>query len=389
MVVKGSARGGAGELAYHLLRVDTNETVNVLEFAGVASKTLRGALLELDAMGAGSRSKRTLYHASINTPVAEQLTPEQQTRARERLALELGLQFQPYAVVEHVKHGRQHTHIVWSRIDTETAKAIPDAHNYRKHEIVCRELEREFGHERVLGAHVRDKANEPRPPRGPDWGEQRQAERSGMTLPEARRIITECWQQTGTGQELRERLAAQGFVLARGDRRDFVLVDGAGEIHGLARRIEGAKAKDIRDRLADIDAASLPAVEDLRRRQEPERQKAFVTTLDRLRADDKRKEAQEAARQPAPLSNAHQEAADAIWQLRRTMRDQIDTTMPGTVRQPQPRIEPAEPTPAAKESLYYQAKRARERKTESENAADALRRQEDRRRQERSREPGR
>jgi len=42
------------------------------------------------------------------------------------------------------------------------------------------------------------------------------------------------------------------------------VIDPNGEAHSLARRIEGAKAKDIRARMGDIDAASLPRVEEAR-----------------------------------------------------------------------------------------------------------------------------
>jgi hypothetical protein len=264
VVVKGSARAGAGELATHLLRADTNEKVRVVKLSGVASDNLRDALIELDAMGAGSRAKRTLYHASINTPANEELTPEQQEAARKRLADELGLSEQPYAVVEHVKHGRQHLHVVWSRIDSETGRAIPDSHNYRKHEIVCRELEQKFSHERVIGAHVRDKEAEPRPERGPSWGDQRQAERSGLSPEHAKKAVSRCWQETITATELVGRLEAEGFTLARGDRRDFVLVDGAGELHGLTKRIDGVKAAQVRERMSSVALETLPTVEEAR-----------------------------------------------------------------------------------------------------------------------------
>jgi hypothetical protein len=49
-------------------------------------------------------------------------------------------------------------------------------------------------------------------------------------------------------------------VLARGDRRDFVIIDPNCGTHSLARRIEGARVKDVRERMADIDAAELPSV---------------------------------------------------------------------------------------------------------------------------------
>jgi hypothetical protein len=41
-------------------------------------------------------------------------------------------------------------------------------------------------------------------------------------------------------------LAEHGYMLARGDRRDFVIVDREGGIHSLARRIDGMKAAELR-----------------------------------------------------------------------------------------------------------------------------------------------
>ena len=267
MVIKGSARAAPGELAYHLLREDTNEIVTVLELSGVASLDLRGALAELDGMGAGSRSRRTLYHASINTPVSEQLDPNQQRAARQRLAERMGLANQPYAVVQHVKHGRQHTHVVWSRVDVGTGRAIHDGFNYRKHEEVARELEREFGHERVLGAHVRDKTQEKRPERGPSWGEQRQVERTGLTIEAAKAAVSHAWDMSRSGIEFMAALKEEGFEIARGDRRDFVLVDFAGEIHSATRRLSNVTATELRHRMRDVDREALPTVDEVRTRQ--------------------------------------------------------------------------------------------------------------------------
>ena len=66
MVIKGNPRGRPAELAKHLQRTDTNEQVTVLELRGVAAQDLGGALREMDALGAGLKTSRTLYHASIN-----------------------------------------------------------------------------------------------------------------------------------------------------------------------------------------------------------------------------------------------------------------------------------------------------------------------------------
>ena len=166
MVIKGTSCAGSRRLAIHLMRTDTNERAEVRELYGVAAENLRGALIEMEAVAAGTRSTKPFYHASINTRADESLTDEQRAYAIDRLEAELGLSGQPRVVVLHLKEGRAHCHIVWSRIDLERMRAISDSHNYRKHEVVSRELEREFGHERVQGAHVERDGKE-RPARTP------------------------------------------------------------------------------------------------------------------------------------------------------------------------------------------------------------------------------
>jgi hypothetical protein len=272
MVIKGkSVKGGARRLAAHLSRSDTNERVEVKELRGVAAEDLRGALLEMEVVGSGSRSQRVFYHASISTRADERLTDEQRMRAIDRLEEELGLTGQPRVVVVHEKIGhdeqgrdtasREHCHVVWSRIDQEHMTAISDSHNYRKHELVARELEREFGHERVQGVHIeRDGAE--RPKRTPSHAEMLQAERTGFSTKAIKNQITELWRTTDNGQSFAVALWQAGYVLARGDRRDFVVIDPKGGTHSLARCVEGARVKDIRERMSDLESSRLPGIAD-------------------------------------------------------------------------------------------------------------------------------
>ena len=127
-----------------------------------------------------AQTEKSLYHASINTRASERMTDEQRIRAIDVLEEKLGLTGQPRTVVVHEKKGREHTHVVWSRIDVEHMRAIPDSHNYRKHEEAARQLEREFGHERVQGAHAEREGKE-RPERRPSHGELQQSKRSGLS----------------------------------------------------------------------------------------------------------------------------------------------------------------------------------------------------------------
>lgn len=264
MIVKGGSTSGGDRLAKHIKRTDTNERMEVKEIRGVAAEEMREAFREMEAVASGCPNcKKAFYHASINTRADERLTDEQRFRAIDRLEEELGLAGQPRVVVVHEKEGREHCHIVWSRVNSDTMRTISDSHNYRKHEIVARELEREFGHERVQGAHIERDGKE-RPERTASHQEHQQAGRTGLKPGQARAEITALWKATDSGKAFQEALHDKGWILARGDRRDFVAVDKFGGVHSLARRIEGAKAADVRRRLAGIDPKTLASAADAR-----------------------------------------------------------------------------------------------------------------------------
>jgi len=154
VVIKGTSCAGAARIAKHLSCTETNERNELHELRGVAADDRYGALREMEAVALGSRCQKPFYHSSINTLAHERLTDEQRAHAIDRLEAALGLSGQPRIVVIHRKKDREHCHIVWSRISLERMCAISDSHNYRKHEQVARELEREFGHARVQGAHI-------------------------------------------------------------------------------------------------------------------------------------------------------------------------------------------------------------------------------------------
>jgi hypothetical protein len=161
--------------------------------------------------------------------------------------------------------------VVWSRTDLEHMRAIRCDHNFRTHEIVAREMEREFGHERVQGVHIErdgpDGERIKRPDRTPSHAEHQQAQRNGIDPRQMKAEISEIWRSTDSGRAFANALEQHGYVLARGDRRDFVIVDRHGETHSLARRIDGAVAKDVRARMSDIDRDQLPNVAQARATQ--------------------------------------------------------------------------------------------------------------------------
>src|SRR5665213_372600 len=117
MIIKGKSRAAPQQLATHLGNAEKNERVSLVETRGTLAQDLRGALVEMGAHAAGTNCEKPLYHAAISPEPPHRLTDEQRAKAIDLLEAKLGLDGHARVVVMHDKLGRQHIHVVWSRID--------------------------------------------------------------------------------------------------------------------------------------------------------------------------------------------------------------------------------------------------------------------------------
>ena len=262
MIIKGSSRGSPGQLARHLLRTDTNEHVKILEIQS-PHDNLKETFRDWQFLTEGTQGSRGLYHANIDPHGDYAMTPEQWQRSVEVLENELGLEGQPRAVVLHEKHGREHIHVVWQRTDIDTMTLRSDSWNYLAHERASMALEKGFGHEHVPGKHAkRDREQQPEFPRQEfNHAEWQQGERTGIDPREFKAGITALYEQSDNGQAFKAALEEKGYVLARGDRRDYVIVDEHCQVYSLARQIKGVNAKELREFMADIDQNMIPTID--------------------------------------------------------------------------------------------------------------------------------
>lgn len=289
MIIKGKSRTGPRQLGKYLSEQGTNEKIKVVEIHGTAAQNPRDAIFEMDAYALGTKCEKPLYHGFINPEPPYFLTPEQLNEAVDALEEKLGLDGHARVVLVHEKFDRQgryrqHIHIVWSRIDLDRMVAVSDSFNYRKHEEVSRDLERRFGHPRVQGAHA-ERDNSDRPDRTPSEAEKRQEERTGISAKELKAEVTETFRASDGPEAFKAALEEQGYILAQGDRRDFVIVDRAGGIHSLARRIEAIKAAELREFMAPLDRESLPTVEQAREAAQ-DRAAGLTSGYDQKKWDD-------------------------------------------------------------------------------------------------------
>jgi hypothetical protein len=263
MILKGNQRANGADLAVHLMNAFDNERVHIAQVRGAVASDLKGAFAEFEAVASGTRCTQPLYSLSINP--SQPISRAQYDEAIEVIEQKLGLSGQPRVIVFHEKYGREHAHVVWSRVRVDTMRAIPMSHDHRKLCDLACDLAHRFGHELPPGLKAWEKKERFEKQKiEPTLGERAQAQKSGITPDERRAQITALYEQADSGTAFQAALAEAGYALAKGDRRGFVLVDQGGEVHSLSRYVAGHSAKKIRQKLSPLTPDELPDVDDIK-----------------------------------------------------------------------------------------------------------------------------
>jgi Relaxase/Mobilisation nuclease domain len=256
MIAKGNLHGHGRTLARYLVTGKDGERAELVELRGFAGDDLRAAFLDVEIQARGTQATKPFFHAYVRLPASETLGRAQWRHVADRIEKQLGFVGQPRAIAfHHLPDGAAHMHVAWSRIDLEDMCAIdPGLYKNRLKEI-SRELECELGLTQVSNERAAGNRTF-----APGRNEFEQARRLGTDLKAIRNAIRECWEQSDNGRSFIAVLDAQGLILARGDKRDFVVVDHAGGGHALSKRITRATISATRGRLADIERRQLPSV---------------------------------------------------------------------------------------------------------------------------------
>jgi hypothetical protein len=261
VIAKGNLHGNGAKLARYLITGRKGERAELVELRGFASSNIRQAFADVHIQAAEVRQNaKPFFHAYVRLPAGEDLTRNQWRHVADRIEKQLGFEGQGRAIAfHHQPNGNTHIHIAWSRTDLEQRRARDPGLYKNKLKEISRQLECELGLMRVSSE---------RPPgretRAPGRKESEQARRLGTDLAGIREAIRACFDAADNGRSFMAALEAHGLVLARGEQRDFVVVDHAGGLHALSKRIIGVTAAQTRVRLADLDPAALPSVSQAR-----------------------------------------------------------------------------------------------------------------------------
>ena len=161
MIAKISATENlGGALGYNFKKVEKGEANILLAAELYQSKegryTMEDVLADMEALiPKNCRTKKTVFHCSLNPHPDEKLSDEQLTQIAKEYMEALGYGNQPYIVFKHSDISREHIHIVSLRMDSRGQK-INDKFEKRWSKQITDALEKRFG--LIPSSKVTDKA---------------------------------------------------------------------------------------------------------------------------------------------------------------------------------------------------------------------------------------
>ena len=266
MIIKARAGQGGQALARYL-EGGKNEHAEILGFRHIDPPSLKAAIYDMDMLAQHSQCHAHAYHVQMRAAEGENLNHDQWREAVERVAQGFGMQdHQAAAILHNNPDGSTHCHIVFNRVHPETLKAADLWQDRFKCKDLARELERDFNLQQVSN----DKTK-PRDHSRAGEKEIEQARRTGENVHTIRDHIRDAWAQSPDGQSFQAALEAQGYTLAKGDRRDYVALDEHGKPYSIGSRTTGAKAAEVREKLKDLTPDQVPSIEQAKQHQQERR----------------------------------------------------------------------------------------------------------------------
>ncbi|MBV8648457.1 relaxase/mobilization nuclease domain-containing protein [Paludibacterium sp.] len=252
VIIKGKSIVCSAKSRHHYLEGKENENISVLEVRGFATLDAAEALSMIELSAIGTRCKKPLYSAKINPETDRVWTREELFRAADRLEENLGLTGHARVIVEHLKKGRTHYHVLWNRFPPDGGSAKNMGNDYAAHQQTQKEVEKEFGLKPMMARSGSFK----------DW-EVKWAQRYGFDIFKLRDRITKDFNEAKSGQSFMAALKANSVALCRGDKKQFVIILPWGQHKALSSMIHGRPTKVVLQRaLADIDIKTLPTVQE-------------------------------------------------------------------------------------------------------------------------------
>jgi len=341
-------------LAGYLMSREGNEAIFIREIEQypnqqTTSANLTNALQLMGTQALAKGKRRTLYHAVIALSKGKTLTKEQLKIAIDRFTANSGLAGHQRIIVEHWKHGRQHFHIVYNIINPVSGRLARLTFTRFVQCRTTRELNRILGFEPLI-----------KKGRAIYHWEWWRGKLSGINPYALRKEVTAIFKASRTGAEFVASLARTGYILSIGRYNSYVLIDKAGDVHGLMRRIEGACLDDLKKKFPDLKNITLPPLDAVRKKCHaafPRKKiaRAYRTASNQIKRSNSRlqalarpappklyRKASLSLLLPVPRPRRRKNEEQPTQPMRRLGKDKIYLNEPAKANFPDPEFERAE-----------------------------------------------
>lgn len=244
----------------HTQNVPTQDPEKALNWMAYTATHADQIKQQAGVAGTGRKSKSgAVYSFSLSWhPDQEPDKDKMLGSALETIDL-LGLRDHEAVIVAHQETEHPHVHVICNLVNPQDGRTAVPSYDRLKLSEWAEKQEKESGKiycdKRV--ENNRKRKEQAKPDR--DYALVKHKEEKL----ERAQIVQDLYARSDGGKAFSAALEEAGYSLAQGDRRGFVLVDRAGEVHSLSRQLKGQRAKDIKERLADLDQSTLPIAKDL------------------------------------------------------------------------------------------------------------------------------
>jgi len=147
LIITSHMRGRFHAAATYLSAQGKNEKIRTVDISDIHALNLGEAFYNMWVIAGLSKVQKPLHHISINPFKEERLNDAQTLRIVKRCEQLFGYKLYDHqrVIVEHIRDGRQHFHVMWNRISLKTGKGIEPGLHINKSIQIAREMERILG----------------------------------------------------------------------------------------------------------------------------------------------------------------------------------------------------------------------------------------------------
>lgn len=200
------------------------------------------------------RERGTVYTFSLSWSPEENPDRERMIKAADETLEVLGLQDHQTVLVAHNDTDHSHVHIITNLVNPNDGR-VHDPDWGSKFKLSDWALEYEQQDDSKLYCHQRLENKQER-----DLGKVTRYQEPRHHLKEK---VQDLYNSSDSGRAFSAALQEQGFSLAKGNRRRFVLVDDKGKVYSLSRQLNKDQRKDHLQKLSDLKNKDLPLAKTL------------------------------------------------------------------------------------------------------------------------------